>query len=485
MYRSQLFSVLYLKLGLSLWVLTGIVVNVMFYSEPVKAQELVIAEELVVAVPLRFPPYYQTNNAGNPEGFAVEMFNAVAERAGLRYRYKVYLTWQDVISAMKKGEADIIPIFGISAERREYLDFTSTVMTFPVSIFVRSSFQDIESSADLANLKVAIIKSNVAVPVLKDRKDIDLVLFSDLDIAFQALIRGEVDALAHPEPVTWHLARTIDLADKIKVIDPPIMEVKHAIAVSKNRGQLLKQLDTGLQAFLNSSAYENIFQQWLVQPEKSFWDARKVFWTMAALMILLIMLFLILRHRELVTLNASLQQQIDDATSQLSQSNEYLKDLTVTDALTGINNRRAFEHSLNELMTRAHRYQQSFSMLIFDIDDFKKLNDNYGHDMGDRVLQEIVDRIMNAVRDVDILCRWGGEEFTILMPETQKKGALKMAERCRRAVADELFDEVGALSISLGVTSYLPEDNARKLFKRADDALYQAKAAGKNQVVWN
>jgi diguanylate cyclase (GGDEF)-like protein len=263
------------------------------------------------------------------------------------------------------------------------------------------------------------------------------------------------------------------------------MEVKHAIAVVKGRTDVKAKLDTALRGFMLSEEYNHIFQQWLVLPEKDFWDVQKVFWTMAALMLFLVMSFLIIRHRELVTLNASLQQQIDEATSQLSQSNEYLKDLTVTDALTGINNRRAFEHSLNELMTRAHRYQQSFSMMIFDIDDFKHLNDSYGHDMGDRVLQEIVDRIQNTVRDVDILCRWGGEEFTVLMPETQKVGALKMAERCRQAIAAELFDEVGPVSISLGVTCYQADDNERKLFKRADDALYQAKADGKNRVVWN
>ena len=339
-------------------------------NSPLQAQQLPVAEELVVAVPHKFPPYYQLNQQDKPEGFAIDMFNAVAERAGLQFRYKVYLTWKDVITAVQQGEADIIPLFGISQPRLKYLDFTSSVMTFPVSIFVRSSFHDIESSKNLANRKVAVIKSNVAIPVLKEMEGVELVIFSDLDIAFHALIRGEVDAFAHPEPVTWHLAKVIDLADKIKVLEPPLMEVKHAIAIAKQRNQLMQQLDTGLKAFLNSPDYEKIYQQWLVLPEKGFWNAKNVFWTMAILMVMLTMLFFIIRHRELVALNASLQQQIDDATSQLSQSNEFLKDLTVTDALTGINNRRAFEHSLNELMTRAHRYEQSFSMMIFDIDDF-------------------------------------------------------------------------------------------------------------------
>ena len=152
--------------------------------------------------------------------------------------------------------------------------------------------------------------------------------------------------------------------------------------------------------------------------------------------------------------------------------------------MTGISNRRAFESNLEELMGQASRYKSTFSMLIFDIDNFKRLNDQYGHDMGDRVLKDLVERIKEVVRDVDILSRWGGEEFTILMAQTGREGALRMAERCRRIVADSLFDEVGPVTISLGVTCYRPDDNERMFFKRADDALYQAKAEGKNRVVW-
>ena len=104
--------------------------------------------------------------------------------------------------------------------------------------------------------------------------------------------------------------------------------------------------------------------------------------------------------------------------------------------------------------------------------------------MGDKVLRELVERVSLIVRDVDILCRWGGEEFTILMPMTDRAGAMKMAERCRLMIADTLFEDVGEVTVSLGVTSYQAGDNERKLFKRADDALYLAKSQGKNQAVW-
>ncbi len=469
---------------ISLIYLIFLILSSLLISQPVVAQKFFMAEELVVAVPQKYPPYYRLDKAGQPQGFAIDVFNAVAKRAGIQFRYQVYQTWSDVLQSIKQGNSDIIPILGVSQQRQQYLDFSSPVMTFPVSLFVRNSFQEINTSKDLGNSKVAVVKDNIAIPLLQQRKDIELVRYSSLDIAFAALISGRVDAFAHPLPVTLSLAREIDLDDKIRVLEPPVMEVKPALATAKGQEKLAQQLEVALNAFLSSAEYKRIYQKWLVEPEKSFWDVKKVFWSMAALMLVIILTFFIFRQRELLAVNASLQQQIDEATSQLSQSNEYLKDLTVTDTLTGINNRRAFEHSLNELMTRATRYQQSFSMLIFDIDEFKKLNDHYGHDMGDRVLRDLVERIQHIVRDVDILCRWGGEEFTILMPLTLKKGALKMAERCRRVIADELFDEVGSVTISLGVTCFQEDDNERMLFKRADDALYEAKAKGKNCVVW-
>lgn len=442
-----------------------------------------MADELVVVVPASFPPYYSVDEQNHPQGFAIDAFEAIAARAGLSFHYDVKQTWPEVTSALKNGEADIIPNMGVSQTRVDYLDFTSPIATYPISVFVREGTSGISSVADLAHRKVAMISENAAVSILKNLPEVDLQLYNDIESTYYALISGQVDALVSPETVIWQIAAQFNQTDRIVLIHPPLLEIKRAIGVRKGSGDLRDRLELSLQAFFKSDQYDAIYRKWFSQ-EKHFWDARKVFWVMSSLMVLLIFAFLLIRHRELVALNASLQQQIDEATQQLSQSNEYLKDLTVTDALTGISNRRAFENSLRELMGRANRYDEPFSMLIFDIDDFKKLNDQYGHDMGDKVLRELVERVSLIVRDVDILCRWGGEEFTILMPMTDRAGAMKMAERCRLMIADTLFEDVGEVTVSLGVTSYQAGDNERKLFKRADDALYLAKSQGKNQAVW-
>lgn len=452
-------------------------------ANPALAQNLVIADELVVVVPAKFPPYYSTNENGQPVGFAIDVFDEVAARAGLRYRYEVKRSWKDTIFALKLGNADIIPNIGITQERSQFIDFTSPSITFPITLFLRQSNLEINSDKDLPGRKVAVVAENSALSEMKKRQNVKVDVFSDIDIAFFALISGQVDALAYPEPVMMHIAREFQLTDKIRSLSPPLIEIKRAIGVGKGATELLQKLELSMQALLSSDQYNQIYTKWFTN-KVPFWDVTKVFWSMTGLVVILVIIFAVFRHRELLALNTSLQKQIDEATKQLSDSNQYLKDLTVTDALTGISNRRAFENSLQSLMNQASRYHDGFSMLLFDIDDFKQLNDRFGHDMGDRVLKDLVERIDEIVRDVDVLSRWGGEEFTILMPQTNHTGALKMAERCRRVVADALFDEVGQVTISLGVTCFSKNDTERKFFKRADDALYQAKSEGKNRVVW-
>jgi len=452
-------------------------------SISLQAQVLTAANDLVVAIPYNYPPYFFVDETRQPRGFGIDVFEAVAARAGIQYRYQLLDNWKQVCEALKKGTADIVPLLNMNADVEAFTLLTSPVETFPVSIFVRSSNNFIHSKKDLVPFQVAIVKDNCGGLSFYNGTTLNLQQHEDFDRAFQALISGQVDAMIYPYTGMQNRVRRYELSDKIRAIEPPLTEVKNAFAVRLNAPQLRDQLELSLQSLLNSEQYNQIYRMWFVV-EKDFWDAKTVFWFMNGVIVFVIITFMILRHREILLINASLQQQINDATQQLSQSNEYLRDLTVTDTLTGISNRRAFESNLEELMGQASRYKSTFSMLIFDIDNFKRLNDQYGHDMGDRVLKDLVERIKEVVRDVDILSRWGGEEFTILMVQTNREGALRMAERCRRIVADTLFDEVGPVTISLGVTCYKPGDNERMFFKRADDALYQAKAEGKNRVVW-
>ena len=161
----------------------------------------------------------------------------------------------------------------------------------------------------------------------------------------------------------------------------------------------------------------------------------------------------------------------------------------ITDALTGLHNRRYMETHLNALVEQAASHGKPIAVLVLDIDFFKAINDTHGHDAGDDVLREFALRIRKSIRNIDLACRYGGEEFVIVMPETDMGVATMVAERLRRAVAGESFPvQQGmkllnvTLSIGLATLSDAGGD-AAAILKRADQALYRAKRAGRNRVV--
>jgi len=200
----------------------------------------------------------------------------------------------------------------------------------------------------------------------------------------------------------------------------------------------------------------------------------------------------------------SLQQQLSTTNSRLQESNDQLKSeiekrvqiesilqvLATTDDLTNLLNRRHFFELAEKELTRAKRYQQHFSLLIIDIDNFKTINDKYGHLSGDRVLHVVARCIRQNSRNVDISGRYGGDEFVILLPETQPAFTQIFAERLCQIIPTELkeMEEITIpITLSIGIANFSGEANITfdKLLDRADEALYAAKQAGRNQfAVW-
>ena len=175
----------------------------------------------------------------------------------------------------------------------------------------------------------------------------------------------------------------------------------------------------------------------------------------------------------------------DRLRASLSESVEF----AVTDALTGLNNRRYLDSHLATLVDRSNRRGRPLSVLITDIDYFKSINDTHGHEGGDDVLREFAKRVRGAVRGADLACRYGGEEFVVVMPDTTSEIAAQVAERLRNAVAGAPFrisasGAAATVTTSVGIaTLEIDGEGADSLMRRADKALYQAKNNGRNQVV--
>jgi diguanylate cyclase (GGDEF)-like protein len=154
----------------------------------------------------------------------------------------------------------------------------------------------------------------------------------------------------------------------------------------------------------------------------------------------------------------------------------------IYDALTGLFNRRAFDDLVVRGLSARERYGQELSLVAIDIDHFKAVNGTFGHDVGDDILRAFADINRNICRPSDLPCRWGGEEFVLLLPETGLEGANRTAERPRLDIETNEFKAVGTLTASLGVAQVRHSKSADRLQKRADEALYEAKNNGRNYV---
>ncbi len=153
-----------------------------------------------------------------------------------------------------------------------------------------------------------------------------------------------------------------------------------------------------------------------------------------------------------------------------------------TDALTSLTNRRAMQTRLDSELDRARRYNRPFAVLVADLDHFKRVNDTFGHSVGDQVLREAAGRLLQHLRESDSLARWGGEEFLILAPETDLHRAHHLAQRLHESICETPMSGVH-VTLSLGVACYRQGDTIAAILSRADEAMYRAKAAGRNQVV--
>ncbi|WP_049785109.1 sensor domain-containing diguanylate cyclase [Desulfotalea psychrophila] len=184
-------------------------------------------------------------------------------------------------------------------------------------------------------------------------------------------------------------------------------------------------------------------------------------------------------EKELQLMNKKLRLSQEE----LEKKNEELCRLSLTDSLTGLLNRRAIEPLAERAMARSRRSGYSVSLLIFDIDYFKQFNDQYGHVAGDRVLAAAAKEVGNSIRITDSIVRWGGEEFVVLATDTDLVQAVQLANKIRQVVAAISFEDMGGITVSVGLAQYNGKGDFRQWLKCADRALYQAKGRGRNCTV--
>lgn len=177
------------------------------------------------------------------------------------------------------------------------------------------------------------------------------------------------------------------------------------------------------------------------------------------------------------------QSELAEAHATMAIQNKQLEHVSITDPLTGLANRLRLDDAMKAESKRAQKQQKPLSIIMLDIDHFKSVNDTYGHSIGDAVLKKIASLMAKSVRGEDIPGRWGGEEFLIIMRDTDITGATQMAEGLRRQIEAQDYPKVGRKTASFGVAQFKNNETLTTFINRADEALYEAKETGRNKVI--
>jgi polar amino acid transport system substrate-binding protein len=361
-------------------------------------------------------------------------------------------------------------------ERRKYLNFTSNYLEVPLVVATRVDVPFINNILDLEGENIGIVKGDAFVKILRQKyPSLNLIEVTNIKEGLDKVKDGElfgyIDTLAS---IGYEFQQKY--FGELKIAGKISENLKLSIAIVKENHLLLDILQKTVNNITNEM-HREIFTKWIPIKYQKGIDYTLV-WKISIAAILLIIL-VIYWNRKIIQANNLLKQAQKD----IQEKNKELERLAITDKLTNLYNRRKLDELLHNELNRYERFGHIFGIAILDIDHFKKVNDSYGHQEGDKVLIEISNILRTHIRKTDFVGRFGGEEFVIICPESQENGVYNLMENIRKDIEKHDFKEIEKITTSFGIAILKENDTIESLLKKADEALYEAKKLGRNRVV--
>ena len=412
----------------------------------------------------RWDPYSELVN-DKYVGFLPDYMSLIGQRLGFQFNLVTHSTWAETFDAMKAGECDIIPGAMQTPSRASFMTFSDVFLSIPAVLAVNSSTPEDISQNELFKQPIAMIEGFAFMEIIKSRYPNTTIIGVDsVDEGLFLLKKNEVIAvLDTPSSISTAVNRTH--LTGIKIIDQVRDSWDLSIAVNPkyNDTPLLSILNKAIKS-ISQREYDTISNRW----GKIEFVQKPDYTLMWQILLAVSVLFIFLAYRyRLIQIH-----------------NTQLEMMARQDQLTGLNNRRAVIEALTENSAITDRYNRPLSLVFFDLDDFKHINDRFGHFEGDMVLKTVARILKDNCRQSDVSGRWGGEEFLIVLPESDLSQAAKSAEKIRLALEIHNFNPAIPYTItgSFGVAQLVPGESIDSIIQRVDLALYQAKSAGKNCV---
>ncbi len=442
---------------------------------PQERQWLEEKEALTIAVHPSRLPFEEINARGVYRGIAADIVALLEKRLGVPIRLIPTTSWQESLQAMERGQCDLLSSVSRSNPEKSGFVVSKPYIESVNVMVVRDGQPYLPDLHALEGGQVGIARDNPVRSYFEDRYSrIQLRLYDDLDHALKGVEKGETDAVVGSLHRVSHAIHELGLYD-LKIAGQTPYKEPLGLGVRSDVPILAAIVNKAL-ASISEREVSQITRKWLsVRYDKGI-DTMLLLQVMGAAAFLVI-LFLFW-NRKLTLLNKKLAR----AHETLVIKSRELEKLSITDKLTEISNRMKIEDILIAEIKRVQRTGRPFSVIMLDVDDFKEINDSYGHQVGDNVLREIAGLLKRSIRESDSIGRWGGEEFLIVCPETRENGSVVVAEHLRQRIADRTLSGGVRVTCSFGVAEYRAEEGETQFLRRVDRAMYQAKRSGRNKV---
>ncbi|WP_051676901.1 transporter substrate-binding domain-containing diguanylate cyclase [Maridesulfovibrio frigidus] len=427
-------------------------------------------DSITMCVDPSWMPYELVDKNGEYVGLVADYMKLLSMRVGKKFQLVPTDSWGQTLSFVRERKCDIIPSVIPTPKRLKYLNFTSSYLSFPLVVATSRDELFVDNFDAVADQTFAVVKNYAAIELLKEKyPNLKIVEVEDaltgLEKVHEKGVFGYIDTVSS---ISYQIQKN-GLFD-VKISGQLDISYDLAIGVRNDMPQLLSILNKGIASFSNNERQE-LHNSWITVHYDKGLDYSLLWKILAGLSVF--PLLLLYRYNIVSRYN-----------KKLILMNSKLDSLYKTDRLTGVFNRHMLDEEMKRELARAGRYHSYFSVIILDIDHFKKVNDTYGHHVGDTVLVAISCLLSGNVRETDVVGRWGGEEFLIICPEVKIDGATRLAEKLRGRVEALRFEAVkGSVTASFGVASFVKGESSEDLIKRADRALYKAKDISRNCVV--
>jgi len=415
-------------------------------------------------------PYEGIDKNGQYVGIMSDFHQYWSELIGKPIQLQHSDDWHQSLELIKQKQCDVLSSAQDTPSRRDYLAFTNAFISYPFAVATQPDNNFIINLRQVIDKRFVMVKSYAGVDII--RQTYPQIKLSMVDSAEEGLKKVETGrAFAYIDTVPSINYQTLKHGiSHIKINGVLEQQYSMSVGIRKDLPVLLSIYNKAIAATTEESR-QRILNNWLsIRLEQQF--DKTLLWQIlvgiAAVTALLLYRYMMLNQHN----------------RELRQLNKKLKHLSQSDHLTALPNRYFLHQAFQTELLRYKRYQHGFSIVMLDIDHFKRVNDSWGHAKGDEVIKRIANLLSDNVREQDIVGRWGGEEFLVLSPETDLQGAYALAEHLRKLIRENDFalDNI-EVTASFGVTDYRDNEDIETSIQRADQALYQAKHSGRDKTV--